>query len=53
MIKANYKLIGEDDENDIIICDGKLLRESTGWNPKVNLQEGIKKTIKDIELTKS
>ena len=53
MINANYKLIGEDDENDIIICDGKLLRQSTGWNPKVNLQEGINKTIKDIELTKS
>ena len=49
MINANYKLIGEDNENDIIICDGKLLRESTGWHPKVNLQEGINKTIKDID----
>ncbi len=62
--KKNIKIISnlerirpEKSEVTRLYCDNSLIKEITNWNPKYNIQEGLKETIewtqKNINLFKS
>ncbi len=52
-IKKNIKKIRpKSSEVDRLVCDNKKIKKNTKWNPKINIDTGLKKTIKWIESNK-
>jgi NAD dependent epimerase/dehydratase len=52
MINPKARIVGDaqrvrpaDSEVDRLLCDSTLLRSLTGWEPRVQLQEGLERTV--------
>jgi nucleoside-diphosphate-sugar epimerase len=49
----NIKYLNQDKPKEIFICDNSKLKKLIDWTPRVNIEEGIKKTIKYIQNNKN
>tara|TARA_Y100001968_G_scaffold330225_1_gene381476 strand:+ start:554 stop:1447 length:894 start_codon:yes stop_codon:yes gene_type:complete len=45
LISANYLVEGEENDDDVILCDNSLIKHETGWTPIIKINDGINKIV--------